>query len=251
MTTSDPILIAGAGIGGLTAAIALQRLGVPVVVLERAPTLAPVGAGLLLQRNALQALRHIGMMEKVIAAGVPIGLMEGRNPAGTALMGIRPETVWGDLEVPVVAFHRAALHDVLLEAAGPVTQLNAAVRSYRAEEARVVVTLDDGRELTGAALIGADGLRSAVRAQLLGDTPLRYSGQTSWRAITPALDLGPRGVSTEVLGPGLRFGYVQVGGGRSYWYAVRTAPPGGKDTPEMLQPFFSTSSAAGTSRSRR
>jgi 2-polyprenyl-6-methoxyphenol hydroxylase-like FAD-dependent oxidoreductase len=225
------VAIAGAGIGGLALAIALRRQGARVVVLESARELAPVGAGLVLQPNAMKALAHLGLGAAVAAAGAPVARAAILDQHGSRL---GPEfdvaAMARELGVPTLAFHRARLHRVLLDAAGAEhVRPDARVVGFEEYEDGVEVRVGGGRSVRAELLVGADGLRSVVRAQLLGEAEPRYAGYTSWRGVTPPGAVPPPERMSESWGRGQRFGLAHIGQGEIYWFAVADAPPGGKD----------------------
>ncbi|MFP2907959.1 FAD-dependent monooxygenase [Pyxidicoccus sp. 3LFB2] len=229
---SRHVLIAGAGIGGLTLACALRRAGLTATVFERADALKWVGAGITIQMNAAVALRRIGLSDAVAAAGAsPIDSAILR-PSGAAITRLPIQKLQQELGVPMTCLHRARLQAVLLEHAGPENvRLGRAVTGFKDDGQGITVTLSDGSTVTGDVLVGADGLRSAVRSGLLGDAPLRYSGYTSWRGIAPEVPSARPGHVSETWGPGARFGVVPIGSGQVYWYATLNAPPGERDMP--------------------
>ena len=229
---NEPILIAGGGIGGLTAAIALRRAGFPVQVHERASEIREVGAGITLQANAILALRRIGLDQAVMEAGRPIGTASIRRWDGALLSGTDFREIETLLGAPSVAIHRATLQKILLEALGSgVLHAGSEVAGYEAGPDSVEVRLGDGGRIAGAALIGADGIHSAVRARLLGDGDPLYAGYVSWRGVTPEnFHPVPQEVS-ESWGPGRRFGIVPIEKGRVYWFTTLNTPPGGRDEP--------------------
>jgi len=222
-------VIAGAGIGGLTMACALAQRGVDVVVAERATVLEPVGAGITVQANAMVALRRLGLTDAIAAEGVALTevamLDTGGRPLGAA---VDVGALSAQLGAPTVAIHRARLHHVLLDAARITPRLGATVVSYEARDGGVRVRTTAG-DLDGDLLIAADGLHSAVRAQLVRDGEPIYAGYTSWRGVTTPDSISPPARSTESWGRGMRFGIVPIGHGRVYWFAVAVAPPGGTD----------------------
>lgn len=226
-----PIVIAGAGVGGLTLAIALQRRGFPVRVLERTATLAPVGAGLALQPNATAVLRDLDLADAAMAAGQPVARAAILDDRGR-LLGAEQDmnALTASFGAPVVAIHRGRLHAVLQNAVAPGTiQLGIEVVDYELRAETVVVHCSDGSTVDTDLLVGADGLRSRVRQRLIGDGEPFYSGYTSWRGVSEA-GRGPRLVrSGESWGRGERFGMVEIGHGEIYWFAVVNAPPGGTD----------------------
>lgn len=219
------ILIAGAGIGGLTLGCALARAGISFRIVDRAPDLRPAGAGITLADNAFRALAHIGLDARVRACGAPLGVAAIQRPSG------RPITAIDTREAGLgssVAMSRTRLQQALLESLGQDVELGRDVESYEPDRGSVRVRLADGGVALGTLLIGADGLHSRVRRAMLGDTPLRYSGQTSWRAIVRAPFVN-RDRVTETWGASRRFGVVPIGGDEVYWFAVADAPAGGRD----------------------
>jgi 2-polyprenyl-6-methoxyphenol hydroxylase-like FAD-dependent oxidoreductase len=231
MRLDGPVLIIGAGIGGLTLASALVRRGFECRLFERAGELAPAGAGILVQTGALLALRTLGLDAAVSAQGqdVRLGLLtteRGRLLQRTSMSFLRDE-----LGAATVAIHRARLQEVLLagRAAVPV-ELGAELASYEMDEGGVTAIFADGRRERGALLVGADGLHSAVRRSLLGESPLRYAGYTSWRGVADLSGAMPAHEVTEMWGPGARFGFADIGRGETYWFAVLNAPDGERES---------------------
>jgi 2-polyprenyl-6-methoxyphenol hydroxylase-like FAD-dependent oxidoreductase len=224
------ILIAGGGIGGLTLAALLKRRGRECVVLERAARFAPIGAGIVLQPNAVKALRIGGIEEAVLSRGEAMRSMQIRDDRGRVLSTLTAPTFLTSFAAGVAGFHRATLHAALLDLIEPSSiRLNAQVRSCGETAAGVFVELETGERIEGAALVGADGLRSAVRRQLVKDGEPVYSGYTSWRGITDRGSLWPSGQMSESWGEGARFGLVAIDGGRLYWFATASVPAGEKD----------------------
>jgi 2-polyprenyl-6-methoxyphenol hydroxylase-like FAD-dependent oxidoreductase len=231
LTLTPTVAIAGAGIGGLTLAIALRRRGVPVTVLERAPELRPIGAGLGLGSNAIAALERLGLRSAIGKAGAAINRSAILDERGR-LLG--PEMDVGrlaqEIGAPQMALHRGRLHDALLESLGPnVVRLGIAVASFERRGDRMVVRGASGENIVCDLLVGADGLHSAVRAQLVADGAPRYAGYTSWRGVTASGSVEPPPRMTESWGRGERFGIVDIGFREIYWFAVANAPPGGVD----------------------
>jgi 2-polyprenyl-6-methoxyphenol hydroxylase-like FAD-dependent oxidoreductase len=134
---------------------------------------------------------------------------------------------------PYAVTHRADIHGSLLDGCREVPELielrtNTRVSGFEINGKQVLVKTDK-EALVGAALVGADGLRSVVRAHLVGDGEPVYAGYTSWRGIAPAGAVDVGGRSTETWGRGQRFGVVPLGGGEVYWFATANAPAGGRD----------------------
>ena len=216
------VIIVGGGIGGLSAAIALRRHGHEPVVLERAPRLEAIGAGITLFANAMDALRRLGVADAVAARGASV-----RHSAILTSNGRELTTMPADLLDGAVAVHRADLHAALLRAAGEI-RLGVDVVSAQQSADEVAAILADGTEVRGDLLVGADGLRSPARASVATAAP-RYSGYTAWRGVSPeSIDTGHL---TESWGVGERCGLVDIGSG-TYWFATANAPEGEADHPD-------------------
>lgn len=227
---SAPILIAGGGIGGLTLAALLQRRGRECLVLERAPGFSPVGAGIVLQPNASRALRIGGIEGEVLGRGAAMQRMQICDDRGRVLSSVEASSFLAVFSAGVAGFHRATLHAALLELIDPSSiRLNAAVRACGETPAGVFVELETGERIEGAGLVGADGLRSAVRRHMVKDGEPVYSGYTSWRGVVDRGSLWPAGRMSESWGAGSRFGLVAIDGDRLYWFATANVPAGGAD----------------------
>jgi 2-polyprenyl-6-methoxyphenol hydroxylase-like FAD-dependent oxidoreductase len=172
------VIIVGGGIGGLSAAIALRQRGHDPVVLERAPRLEAVGAGITLFGNAMNALDRLGVADAIRAAGACAS-----HSAILTSHGRELTTLPADLLDRAVAVHRADLQAALLTAAGEV-RLGVDVTSVDQTDQEVIVATADGSEERGDLLVGADGLWSLVRASIAAAEP-RYSGYTAWRGVSP------------------------------------------------------------------
>ena len=189
------VLIAGGGIGGLAAAIGLAQRGIRSLVLEKAPQLGEIGAGIQLGPNAFHAFDYLGVGDTARAMAVYIDslrLMDALDGSEITSMPLDEgfRTRFGN---PYAVVHRGDLHGVFLKACleSPLVDLrtNAAVQSYSQEGAEVRVQLADGQVETGSVLIGADGLWSNIRQQLVGDGAPRVSGHTTYRSVIPTEDM--------------------------------------------------------------
>jgi salicylate hydroxylase len=184
------ILIAGAGIGGLAAALALARKGCDVTVLEAAREFGEVGAGIQLGPNAMKVLAALGLEQSVQAvASVPESIViadaASGKPISRMLLGHAVRERYGQA---YVSLHRADLHALLLRdarEAGVKLHNNQLLQKYE-RSAQEIYPLDADFGLSYHALIGADGLHSRVRAQMLNDGAPRATGHAAFRALLPA-----------------------------------------------------------------
>ncbi len=213
-------VIAGGGIGGLACALALTRHGWDVEVLERAPAFAEVGAGLSLWPNGLRALDALGVGEQVRERALLSGEAGIRDSSGRWLS--RTDTAALERRFgPVAMIHRADLLEVL-RAAVPEDSLRHDVTVRHVSPGGTVA--HSAGESRADLIVGADGIRSAVRASVWPDAPApRYAGYTAWRMVTPPVQVD--GIS-ESWGAGARFGYAPLPDGRVYCFAVANAREG-------------------------
>jgi 2-polyprenyl-6-methoxyphenol hydroxylase-like FAD-dependent oxidoreductase len=221
---AQQILVIGAGISGLATAVALQRRGKDVTVIEeRADTSS--GAGISIWPNALAALDEIGLGDAVRAAGgsVTAGALRWRD--GSWLRHPSPQRLVKALGEPLVVIHRSALTKVLADALADGTlQTGLSARELVMTADGVQVTLSNSTTRDASAVIGADGTRSVVARHLNGPLADHYVGYTAWRGVADcAIDPD---VAGEVLGPGIEFGHVPLGSDRTYWFATERALAG-------------------------
>jgi 2-polyprenyl-6-methoxyphenol hydroxylase-like FAD-dependent oxidoreductase len=218
------ILVIGAGISGLATAVALQRRGHEVTVIE-VRTDTSSGAGISIWPNALAALDEIGVGDAVREAGgrVTAGALRWRD--GTWLRHPAPERLVKALGEPLVVIRRSALANVLADALadGTVHAGLSALELVTTTDG-VRVALSDSTMRDAAAVIGADGTHSIVARHLNGDLAHRYAGYTAWRGVA-SHTIDPD-IAGEVLGPGVEFGHVPLGADRTYWFATERAPEG-------------------------
>jgi 2-polyprenyl-6-methoxyphenol hydroxylase-like FAD-dependent oxidoreductase len=221
---AQQILVIGAGISGLATAVALQRRGNDVTVIEeRADTSS--GAGISIWPNALAALDEIGLGDAVRAAGgsVTAGALRWRD--GSWLRHPSPQRLVKALGEPLVVIHRSALTKVLADALAEGTlQTGLSARELVMTAGGVQVTLSNSTKRDASAVIGADGTRSVVARHLNGPLADHYVGYTAWRGVADCT-IDPD-FAGEVLGPGIEFGHVPLGSDRTYWFATERALAG-------------------------
>ncbi|MEV4945799.1 FAD-dependent monooxygenase [Streptomyces sp. NPDC053755] len=220
-------VVVGAGIGGLTAAVALHQRGWNVTVLERAAALAPVGAGIGLAPNAQRALDVIGLGDRVRELSAWQGDGGMRAPDGRWLARTSAQAAAERFGGPLVLLHRATLVD-LLAAALPDGVVRTGVTASLADpgdDHRPAVVRTAAGDHEAELVLGADGIHSAVRRALFPHyTGLAYSGFTTWRVVVPApaRPFAPH----ETWGAGRLWGTQPLKDGRTYAYAMAAAPAG-------------------------
>jgi 2-polyprenyl-6-methoxyphenol hydroxylase-like FAD-dependent oxidoreductase len=226
--TGAPAIVVGGGIGGLSAAIALRRAGIQADVYERAPELREVGAGISLWPNATRQLRRWGLLDEVLRRGFRFTGGEMRTARGAVLTQMPLPAA----DAPAVLIHRADLHAVLADALPPwAVRTGAEFERLRETADGVAAEFGEAGTVEGSFLVGADGLWSAVRRQVLADGDPVYRGYPVWRGVAPAGAV-QWPTLTETLGRGLRFGIVPIGGGRVAWWATANEPDGTDDAAE-------------------
>jgi salicylate hydroxylase len=176
------ITIVGGGIGGMTAAIALQQQGFAVTLAEAAPAFGEVGAGVTLSPNAMKGFMHIGLCEQVAAAGVEPARQRIQHWQDSRVLRVMDRSdMRAKHGAPYVYIHRADLHAILVDAANRAGVCLLTDAATVAVEGSTVV-LHDGRRLEGEMVIGADGLKSVVR-RLFEPAAAHFSGHVAWRAL--------------------------------------------------------------------
>ncbi len=223
-TQQQPVLVAGGGIGGLAAALALVRQGFSVQVLEQASQIGEIGAGIQLGPNAFHAFDALGVGDKTRSRAVFTDYMVmhdaldeyrvGQIPTGEAF-----RTRFGN---PYAVIHRQDIHNSLLEGAQETGRVefftSTRVESIEQSADAVTVTCGNGKTYTGTALIGADGVRSVVRAQYVNDPP-RVTGHVVYRAVVDEKDFPDNlkwNAASIWVGPNCHLVHYPLRGGREY-----------------------------------
>lgn len=178
------ITVLGAGIGGLAAAAALARRGARVQVLEQAPALREVGAGIQISPNGMKVLRALGAVE-----GEPLGAVRSE---GTVLCDYADGSTILKQPVPAAGpawyYHRADLLNLLsgvARAAGAEIRLGCAVSRLDIGQGEGILHLAEGAAVSSACIIAADGVRGVARSAVAGKSAARFSGNVAWRAVVP------------------------------------------------------------------
>jgi 2-polyprenyl-6-methoxyphenol hydroxylase-like FAD-dependent oxidoreductase len=189
--SSEPILIVGGGLGGLTTALALARRGRSARVLEGGPEFGAIGYGIQFGPNVFHVFDRIGITEQVLAAAdTPVALLMMDALTGKELVRIPTGASFrARFKHPYIVIHRVDLHNVLLDACRHSDRIElvpeAMVTAFEDRGDRVAVSTADGRTFTGAAVVAADGVRSLFRGKLIGDGEPRPIGYVATRTIVP------------------------------------------------------------------
>lgn len=214
--------VVGAGIAGLTAAVALERAGVPTRVFEQSSTLRSCGGALMMWSNALVALREIGLEAEMIAAGSELEAMEFRRADGRLLWTMPVRDTSRRCGAPSLVVPRARAVQVLANALRSPIRFNASYIDHEANAGEgAIVRFSDGSLVTTDLLIGADGARSRTREHVVPNAPSFETGQVAWIGRSnlqhPALRVG---LPIGTVGHGLRFWTAAASDGDVYWYAI-------------------------------
>jgi 2-polyprenyl-6-methoxyphenol hydroxylase-like FAD-dependent oxidoreductase len=227
--SAQKILIVGGGIAGLTAAVALRQIGCEVEVVELNPQWSVYGVGIIQQGNALRALDRIGLAEKCIAAGHPMGGVRFYDLQGTFLFEVPQPPIAGPRYPPGNGLTRSHLHAILQDAvrqSGATIRLGLTVATLAQSESEVSVTFSDGSFASYDLVVGADGLKSLVRRLVFGsEYQPTYVGQVCWRCNVPRLPDVTTGWLFEG-GPHGKAGFIPLAPDLMYILLVETPPPG-------------------------
>jgi 2-polyprenyl-6-methoxyphenol hydroxylase-like FAD-dependent oxidoreductase len=224
------VTILGGGIGGLTMANALQRVGIPFRLHEQAPELTEVGAGIGISHGALQLLDMLGLGEEARRRGMPVRSI----CLADRQLRIRrrlPANYSG------LCIHRAQLIDLLKQRLpADRIQLSSRAESVQSDADHAVIRFADGSTVSSGCVVAADGIHSATRRSIFPQLGIRWINQTIWRGIAPVPLPEPlRDSYIEVWDEGLRFLAVPISATETFWLGVKPAPPGERDDPEAVR----------------
>jgi salicylate hydroxylase len=236
-----PVLIAGGGIGGLAAALACAQRGLPVKLLERAAQFSEVGAGIQLGPNVMRILQAWGLGNAMAQVSSFPGQLQARDALsghvlGALRLGERAQALYG---APYATIHRSDLHGLLHHAArdaGVDLHLGQRVLGWQETPNGLQVRSDSPQSFEASALVGADGVWSAVRQQLLADDTPRFTGHLAYRALVAQADLPARLRSDQVtvwMGPRLHVVHYPVRAGQ--WLNLVAIVQGVKPDPALAQ----------------
>jgi len=221
-------IIIGAGIGGLSTAIALRKIGMDVKVFESKQEVRFAGAGLGIGANAVRALQQLDVGDQILRAGKALDELRILTPAGKILQRTETAAISHKYGPDNVSIERGVLLELLMSALGPekIVHTGRTCRHFEQNDSGVKVWFEDGSTEEGDFLVGADGVHSKIREALLPNAIPRYAGYTCWRAVVQAepdlLHYDPN-VFIETWGRKGRFGLVPLSNNRIYWFACLNA----------------------------
>lgn len=219
LVTTMKATIVGAGIAGLTTAIALQQKGIAVEIFEAAPQIQPVGAGLALAANAMQAFYKLGIADTIIAKGRKLPSFSFYNHRGKLLNSTNSLELGKKYGIDNFTIHRAELHSALLaQLKGTTVHLSKKTIGFAQNGNTITLQFADGSTHITQCLIVADGINSPIRQQLLPHSQPRYAGYVCWRAVIDSKGFDWSETS-ETFGPMGRFGITPLADNLLYWYA--------------------------------
>ncbi|WP_033823492.1 FAD-dependent monooxygenase [Kitasatospora sp. MBT63] len=236
MTTGQrtKVLVIGAGVGGLACALTLRRVGLDVEVYERATELRTTGSALSVMSNAVTALATLGIDLALDKRGQAVESFRIMDRRGRRIRDLPFKEACDAVGAPSFCLGRAELQEALLAELGdcPI-HLGATAAGFGTTGAGVTVRFTDGRSADGDVLIGADGINSAVRRHLVGPETARDGGYLVRLGIVPFRHpLLTTGGVRHYWGSGQRFGLIDIGHGRCYWWATTsTRTAGSADGP--------------------
>jgi 2-polyprenyl-6-methoxyphenol hydroxylase-like FAD-dependent oxidoreductase len=224
------VLIQGAGIGGLTLAIALQRLGYKVSVVERAKGLAEVGAGIWMAANPMQVFDRLGLAEKIIQAGWTVRRLHLQDSKSGEIQTTDMSKIAKRYGFETIALHRGVLLRLLYEQLqADSVHFGCEIHSVNQSGNQVFGSLSDGSSYSAAIIVGADGINSQMRRMAGLGGERRYSGSSSYRAIARGARIFPVEAdheAYEIWAKGCRVGFSKINADDFYWYMTFEAAAG-------------------------
>ncbi len=216
------ITIIGAGIGGLTTAIALKQKGFEVEIFESSRAFKKAGSGINLAINAMQIYKKLGVYDDILDKANYTNSMNALTKGLRLLTSADLKKFEIKYNVKTVAIHRATLHEILLNHIGNTKiNLNKKLKSLEQIDGKVNLVFEDGTSHQAEIVIGADGIHSNVRKSIFKGTKLRDAGQVCWRGISKTkIDEKYRTELNEIWGKGNRFGFVHISPSDIYWFAL-------------------------------
>jgi len=215
--------IIGAGIGGLTTAIALKQKDFSIRIFEQAGKIKPVGAGIILANNAMQVYDKLGLRDLIENSGNHISTMNVTKRGLETISNVEFDSFEKKFGVKNIAIHRGVLQQILLKALNENEIHTSKHLIELKKESSLSLKFSDGTAVSSDVVIGADGINSVVRESLFPNSIIRKARQVCWRGVTDyMLPEKHQNELNEAWGRGDRFGFVQISPGKVYWYALKS-----------------------------
>ena len=216
--------IIGAGIGGLTTAIALEQKGIKTRIFEQTERIKPVGAGIILANNAMQVYEKLGLRKVIEENGNPISSMNITKSNLNPLSKIDLTYFEQKHNTKNIAIHRGILQQILLnKLKSTEINLNHKLTSIVENTNGYYLEFENGEQIQSSTVLGADGLNSIVRQNIFPNNSIRNANQICWRGVTEyELPAKFKNELNEAWGKSERFGFVQIAENKVYWYALKS-----------------------------
>lgn len=231
------VVIIGAGIGGLTAGIALRQAGYEVEIYDKVRELRPAGAGISLWSNGVKVLNRLGLGEKMAKIGGLMDRMQYRSQTDELLNDIDLKPLIEEVGQRPYPVARTDLQQMLLDAYPGEVKLNSKCIGVEEDETSITAIFEDGHRTTGDLLIAADGVHSILRQYVLGhEVEPQYGGYVNWNGLVPASeDLAPKNAWMIYVGDHKRASMMPVAGDRFYFFFDVPLPKGTTSAPAEIR----------------
>lgn len=228
------VVVIGAGIGGLTAGIALKQAGYEVEIYDRVKEMRPVGAGISLWSNGVKVLNRLGLGEKMAKIGGVMERMEYRTKSGELINDIDLMPLIHQVGQRPYPVARRDLQTMLVEAFPGEVKLDHKCIGVEENETGITATFENGHQATGDLLVAADGVRSILRTYVLGEeVQPKYGGYINWNGLVAAdEDLAPKNSWAIYVGDHKRASLMPVAGDRFYFFFDVPLPKGTPANPD-------------------
>ena len=214
------VAIVGGGIGGLTTAIGLHKIGIKAHIYEQAPYFKPLGTGIGIGSNAMLALNELGVAHDILKSGMPLHDQQFLNANGKVMNTIDFRLLKNKFGEENIAIERSDLHQALFDAINPeYIHFNKKMTHFNQTKTDVTIHFNDQTSVKADYVIAADGIHSIFRQTLLPNSTPRYAGYTCWRGIAKIQNDVESHISSEAWSKDGRFGWAPLYNGYAYWFA--------------------------------